>query len=366
MYIFITIFYYYNIMTLNDSVIALNLIKNVKNLKQISGIWNTLKNSVHSPIEDLSWIQSCAEEFWADGKLRILIAQQGDQSISLAPLVKRSFKGLFPHLEMLGVRQLLEPMDFLYTDETMLKILVNNLKKLKTPLYLPRIRANSPVIGALHSTYRWVNIKPAGSYPSLILHSNWKEPEKQFNSGRRSDFRRAQRNAEKLGEVSYEILSPTEVEVESLLQEAYQTELKSWKGKNGTALAIHPFFGKFFRQYGRIASHKGIFRLSFLRINGKAIAMQIAVEYDKRFWLLKIGYNEDFSRCSPGTLLMLHTVKYAATQGLKSYEFLGFAEKWTQLWTQSCRDCVSVSAYPDNIGSIMTMVCDQLLKTYYA
>jgi CelD/BcsL family acetyltransferase involved in cellulose biosynthesis len=83
--------------------------------------------------------------------------------------------------------------------------------------------------------------------------------------------------------------------------------------------------------------------------------MQIAIECDDRFWLLKIGHDDKFAKCSPGTLLMLHSVKYAAVRGLKSYEFLGIAEPWTRAWTESLRRCVTLRAYPLSIGGIAVM-----------
>ncbi len=46
-------------------------------------------------------------------------------------------------------------------------------------------------------------------------------------------------------------------------------------------------------------------RIAFLRIAGRPVAMQIAVERAQRLWLLKIGYDEEYARCSPGQLLML-------------------------------------------------------------
>jgi CelD/BcsL family acetyltransferase involved in cellulose biosynthesis len=95
--------------------------------------------------------------------------------------------------------------------------------------------------------------------------------------------------------------------------------------------------------------------MAFLRINGEAAGMQIATECDDRFWLLKIGHDDRFATCSPGTLLMLHSIKYAAVRGLKSYEFLGIAEPWTRAWTESLRRCVALHAYPLSIGGIAVM-----------
>jgi CelD/BcsL family acetyltransferase involved in cellulose biosynthesis len=131
--------------------------------------------------------------------------------------------------------------------------------------------------------------------------------------------------------------------------------MASWKGIRGTALAVDPLRGAFYTHYALAASERGILRLVFFRINEKAVGMQIAIECDDRFWLMKIAYDEQFSRCSPGTLLMLHSVKYAAARGLKSFEFLGTAERWTRTWTESRRCCVALRAHPLSIGGIAVM-----------
>ena len=123
-------------------------------------------------------------------------------------------------------------------------------------------------------------------------------------------------------------------------------------------MAIDRTVGDFYRQYALKASQQGILRLCFLRIDGRAIAMQIAVEYDSRFWLLKVGYDETFTRCSAGNLLMLHTVKYAAECGFKSYEFLGTEETWTKVWTELVRSFVNVRVYPVSISGISNLVTD--------
>jgi hypothetical protein len=52
---------------------------------------------------------------------------------------------------------------------------------------------------------------------------------------------------------------------------------------------------------------------------------------------------------------MLHSVKYAAVRGLKSYEFLGTAEPWTRVWTESLRRCVALRAYPMSTGGVAVM-----------
>src|SRR5206468_8833130 len=91
---------------------------------------------------------------------------------------------------------------------------------------------------------------------------------------------------------------------------------------------------------------------------GQPVAMQLAVESGGRFWLLKIGYDERFARCSPGTLLTIEMLRYAASRRLRSYEFLGTVEPWTLMWTRFIRPCVSLLAYPATPPGMAALVAD--------
>jgi CelD/BcsL family acetyltransferase involved in cellulose biosynthesis len=168
------------------------------------------------------------------------------------------------------------------------------------------------------------------------------------------------RKVEETGSVEYEIVSPKPHELDRLLAECLQVEAASWKGRNGSALLSDPDRRRFFEQYTAIASERGILRLCFMRIGGQPAATQIAVECGGGFWLLKVGYDETFSRCSPGNLLMIETLRYAASRNLSTYEFLGSAEPWTEIWTDRIRPCVSVWAYPANVSGLATFTFDAM------
>jgi len=325
-------------------------------LEGLARTWNSIGTTVNSPMQHFMWSHACAETFGSAGKPHVVMVGSEEQPTALAPLIKR--KRIFSRLEMIGVKELYEPMDFLYSDHASLDILARNLVKQRIPILMRRVPADSPAISAIQRAFRRrgvVHVLPVHPYPYIELDPGWMEPERCFNSGRRSDFRRAQRHASQFGEVSYEMLSPGPEEVGPLLEEAYQIEMASWKGIRGTALAVDPLRGPFYTRYALAASERGILRMAFLRINGEAAGMQIATECDDRFWLLKIGHDDRFAKCSPGTLLTLHSIKYAAVRGLKSYEFLGIAEPWTRAWTESLRRCVAVRAYPLSIGGIAVM-----------
>lgn len=161
-----------------------------------------------------------------------------------------------------------------------------------------------------------------------------------------------------MGAVTCEILSPSVDRLPLLLDEAYAVEAASWKGREKTALRFDARLGEFYRRYAAAAAERGMLRLCFLRIGGDAAAMQLAVVAGNRFWLLKIGYADEFARCSPGVLLMVETIRYAAQAGLRSYEFLGASKSWIRHWTELEHPCVSFRAYPLNLRGMTSLARD--------
>lgn len=330
-----------------------------RQLHAIAPFWQALESEITSPIQRCLWTESCCATLPLHGELHFVVARTGSQTGAVAPLVRAD--GVIGRLEHLGVKILREPADLVFSDPVALKNLANALVDLGSPLFLDRIPADSPTVAAIREAYRGrglVLIRQAQPYPRILLHQGWRKPDSQLNSGRRSDLRRAVRNAEKIGPLSYQILAPSPSELGLILEEALDVEAANWKGKEGSAIAQDKLRGQFYRHYAAAASAAGILRLCFLRIGAKAVAMQFALECAGSFWLLKIGYREEFARCSPGMLLIAETIRYAASRGLGSYEFLGNVDTWTRIWTQDEIQCVTIRAYPFRTRGVAALVVD--------
>lgn len=321
--------------------------------------WQALETAARLPMAHFAFNRTAARFFAPDGRLRVLALRRGADLAAVAPLSRSG--GLAPRLQFVGAAEIGEPCDMLCADAAAAQALADALVRTRTPLALERMPADSPFVAALARAMQGrgiCKIRPTNPAPTLALDAQWINPETQFNSGRRSDFRRAQRHAEKFGAVTCEVLTPTAAQLDALLDEAIAVEMQSWKGRDGTALGVDPVRGPFFRAYAHAACARGILRLAFLRIDGKAIGTQIALECEQRFWLFKIGYDEAYSRCSPGTLLMLQTLKYAAERGLVAYEMLGSAEPWTAAWTQAQHECVMINTYPHGFAGWRAFAVD--------
>jgi CelD/BcsL family acetyltransferase involved in cellulose biosynthesis len=330
-----------------------------RRLGEIAPFWRALEGHTTTPIQQCLWSESCCATLPLDGDLHFVVVKTGSQTGAIAPLVRA--KGGLGRLEHLGVKFLYEPADFVFSDPHALQNLAHALVQQGSPLFLERIPADSPTVAAIQEAYQGrglVFLRPGQPYPRILLHEGWRKPESQLNSGRRSDLRRAIRNAEKIGPLSYQILSPTSPQLGPLLEEALEVEAANWKGREGSAVARDKLRGQFYRHYAAAASAAGILRLCFLQIGGKSVAMQFALECSGGFWLLKMGYREEFARCSPGMLLIAETIQYAASRELVSYQFLGTAANWTRIWTQDEVQSITIRAYPFRVRGVAALATD--------
>jgi CelD/BcsL family acetyltransferase involved in cellulose biosynthesis len=324
--------------------------------------WRKLEAGASLPMQSHDFVSALASTLLADADIEVFFIRGRDDVAALLALCREP--GRFARWTMVGAHQVCEPDDALCRDPESAELLAEAMIAGGRALDLDRIPAGSPLIPALRSALRgkgWMSVRPATPTPTIALDERWKDPASCFNSGRRSDFRRAARRASEFGQVSFEILSPGPDAFDTLFDEAIEVEARSWKREAGTAIAVDRAKESCFRHYFRSACKRGEFRIAFMRIDGRAVAMQMALESLDRYWLFKIGFDEHFERCSPGTLLMLHTIGWAANRELGAYELLGNLEPWiAQFWTREQHDCVWVRAYPFNSRGAVALAADAL------
>ncbi|MBS0255343.1 MAG: GNAT family N-acetyltransferase [Proteobacteria bacterium] len=330
----------------------------------LGGAWDRLMDHATLPTQAHGFASALANTMLSDAELKVFMARRAGGIAAIMPLCRDA--GWRAPWRMVGAAEVFEPLDAVCLDDSAAHQLAEAVVADGRPLRFDRVPANSRFIPALQEAMRGrglVSIRPGLGCPTIPLDASWVEPESRFNSGRRSDFRRAQRRAAEHGAVFYEIISPDPGEFDLLFDEAKAVELASWKKDAGTAIAVDPAKEAFFRAFLRDAAARGLLRVAFMRIDRRAVAMQLAIEWNGRFWLFKIGYDEAFRKASPGTLLMLHTLGYAARAGLSAYELLGNVEPWiAEFWTEQAHPCLRVRTYPANLRGLATLTADATAK----
>jgi CelD/BcsL family acetyltransferase involved in cellulose biosynthesis len=312
---------------------------------------------VSSPMQSHIWNLSCAESF-SDGNPVLVTVQRRGKTVALAPLFR-------PHgekrLVFLG-QGLFEPTLLSYADNESCHALAKALLALKDPIFLRDVDASSPMLEALQKACRNEKricvTRPMPSHPWLQLDESWQRPEEHLNSGRRSDLRRARRNAEKIGPISFRNITPAADQLEEVLTEVFRVESANWKGEAGSGLAYDPVIQGFYRRFSQLACAQGILRILLMKCGDQTAAVQLGVDYKNRFWLLKMGYDQNFSRCSPGELLIVESLRLAAERGMEAYEFTGTPESWTQKWTNTAHISASVRIYAEGMRGLIGVAAE--------
>ncbi|MGB4062192.1 MAG: GNAT family N-acetyltransferase [Azonexus sp.] len=294
------------------------------------------------PVQTRAWMQARTNLVPAEA-IRTFSINCGEQPAAVAPFV--AYQNWLRELP-----SMFEPSDLIWSSQESLYRLAKKIARQSMPLQLERIPADSPTIPALRRAYRGrglVITRPA--MPTPVIDLALKDFETTLTTRRRSDLRRAERQAHEFGEVRYELHTPRSAEeLDALMAEALSVEGRSWKVAAGTSLTTDAVQGSFFTRFTQAAMNEGHLRIALMRIDGQAVAMQIACEWNQRFWLFKISHDQAFSACSPGQLLIQHTLRQSMERGLLSYEFMGIKDRWTEHWTKVQRRYVHLYAIPFN------------------
>jgi CelD/BcsL family acetyltransferase involved in cellulose biosynthesis len=117
---------------------------------------------------------------------------------------------------------------------------------------------------------------------------------------------------------------------------------------------------RFFLEYGQACARAGSVLVRRLCVAERVAAVQVAVVQGGRCFDLKIGYDPDFARHSPGLALTSESLADGARRGLEAHEFLGLAEDWQRAFATRERRCESLVSYPVSAAGLMAFAIDAL------
>jgi hypothetical protein len=130
----------------------------------------------------------------------------------------------------------------------------------------------------------------------------------------------------------------TDVEGATIAMELYQTVYaKSWKKPEP--------YPNFISGWARICAENGWLRLGIAWIDDVAIAVQFWFTINRRAYIFKLAYDEDYSRWSAGTILSAHMIKYSLEEDqVIEIDYLTGDDNYKQAWMTHRRERVGVIA----------------------
>ena len=327
-------------------------------LAALASEWDLLAGTTGLPTLSHAWVLACAESLYKEGELHIITVRVRGVLAAVAPLVAVDRAGI-TRLELIGCSYLYEPSGLLFDSVNALDVLLRSIVDVRRPFVLSRIP--SPICSRLREVGRGVMFVKAGVGTAAVpITSGWREYVSQLSSRQRYDLKRARRRVEETGKVTVRIHSPRPEEVATMFAELVRVEQASWKAHHGSSMARRDDLRRFFLNYATRTSQAGTVRFGFLDVDNRTVAAQLSVEYADRLWVLKIGYDQAWSRCSPGWQLLAEMMRYAFERQLKSYEFLGSDEPWLHRWDTEGRDFSTLVCYPHTMLGLYGLAADAI------
>ncbi|MGI6525721.1 MAG: GNAT family N-acetyltransferase [Bdellovibrionota bacterium] len=301
------------------------VITSLQELEPYIKAWDDLAlNAIESNPCYESWMLIPAMRYLAKGKkLQIVLViketpENPPQLIGLFPFVKELVfhNFFFPHYTLWHYPQCLLCTPLVDKDNISecLTQLLTFVDGLKFPICLVRlklIRGDGPFYqNLLEALAKHGNRSDEAFFDRALLEAQPSLSTEEFmkaamSPNARHEMRRKRNNLAKLGNV--EILNLTSADdVEYWLNTLLNLEDGGWKGKKGTSLIAIPEEKKFYEAAFRSAFKRGQLLAQMMTLDGKPIA--ILAEFlaaDKgALYASKTAFDEDFSKYSPGALLL--------------------------------------------------------------
>jgi CelD/BcsL family acetyltransferase involved in cellulose biosynthesis len=334
-----------------------------EDLARIAPAWDDLAAATGGPTNTAAWYRAAAR--WAHqptDRLHVLSLWQSQALVGLAPLILACGPAGWRY-EIIGARLLCEPTAVITRDRSAAEGMAQAVAALKHPVMLARLPTLSEFNPAFERLARQVGVilPPDISGSQWIdLSCGWERHYQDLSSGVKDMIRRGERELAKLGKVEFDCICPAPDAVESILEQAFQVERHSWKGRAGTAVLLCEDVRRFYLDYGLRSARRGELRVAFLRLDGQPVAMQVASINHGAYWTLKVGYDERYKKCQTGWQLRMRSIRWAAEQGLKRYECLGSEEQGVTRWTNHLHRYVTLRFYPFSVPGLQGFVHDGL------
>ncbi|MCB1130063.1 MAG: GNAT family N-acetyltransferase [Verrucomicrobiae bacterium] len=301
-------------------------VRDAEELARHAGAWAALLEASRAASPMLSYPQISAfleTSVEARGAWLCLFAYDGDALRAVFPLIAARAVGAAGF----SLRFLKTPYDVMHTsgvdcltadgDEALVEVLLAYLAKMPRAWSVLRLRElpeHSPTM-----THRGKGGLGKRSVVRVSSSENYIEVPAElpdFHARISKNFRRQlQKSGRKLAtleDVRF-LMREESRPLEENMRRFADAEDAGWKGRGNSSVKAE---GRDFYQIAaeRFRRH-GWMEWNFLETAGRTIAAHYAVRIRRTVFLLKIGYDESFSACSPGNLLIERAIAHAAGRG---------------------------------------------------
>ncbi len=339
--------------------LAVELIQDHESFVRLRPVWNHLadKAGLDYPFIRHEWVQTWWESFAHGGRLHILVVKEDQEPIAIAPLMTdRGRIYGYPVRRLRGIANVFtERFDFILTrrPKEACQAIWNYLARTSSQWDVLEFRqiAEGSCVGQYLPLSAFEDSFLLGQWhssdgPYIPINRPWEAYLKGLSKKHVSNLRGRAKGLHRVGDVRHEVVTGGD-DLDSVISEAFVLEAAAWKGRAGTAIISSPDRQTFYRQLMKRAAECGWMRLHFLALNGKRIAVQLALCQGNKLHVLKSGYDPQYAQFAPSLLLCEMMLRDAWKQNLAEVDFLGDAERWKLDWAGHTRSHSWLFVFPN-------------------
>ena len=335
--------------------------------------WNDILSQVADANAQLTheWLSSCWEVFGDNKKLSLITVMDGRKITGIAPLTIATVIGKaglkLKKLTFIG-DGLTDYNDLLIANdkrEDVLRVLLEfivNGKEDWDAIHFRNVRGDSPNLPMLRDTLRDTSltfverINYKCSY--ISLDCNWMDYYDTLGKNIRSDIRRRLNYLAKMGKADFIRLHEVD-DVKNTMSIIKSIHVKCRRAKGEiswyTDEKRYRFVSLILKRFG----DRKWLDIVFLKLNDRIVAYYLGFVYDNIVYFWNTGFDPEFSRISPGKLLLHHWIKDSFAEGNREFDFMVGEESYKLQWTSRMRPNYEIFIFKNTVRS-------NLLKCYYS
>ena len=312
---------------------SLSIIDSVEDFLALKDQWDELSENSEAdmPFTTFEWYRAWWEYFSEDHKMRLLVVHASDASpaslVAVLPLMfdagGRAHKGSIwanthsfrvgilchrEHLEALGefTRYLGKSRDW-------------------EGLRIPYLHGDLQVHKAFKKCLRRDKLKfistPGMQSPWLEVEGDFQDQMKALSRSRRETLNRKKRKLLNKSGGTVEITVGNVADLEQRLAHCWEISRNTWKERQGSSIASDKQRMAFYEAIAH--SQREWLVLGLLYIDGKPVAFEYNLLHKGTIFNLKLGFNEDFSKLSPGVVLRLSLLEWVYGNDVRKFDYMG-------------------------------------------
>jgi CelD/BcsL family acetyltransferase involved in cellulose biosynthesis len=320
----------------------LTLITSEKEWEELRPEWDELVTSSFRPYPFLqfwylfNWWKSLGGGEWSkvNSTLQIVTARENGILVGIAPLFFSYKTGFEPALRFIGQIEVTDYLDFICLpdklDEFLRQLLdfIDLNQDLKTKkLELANIQDESRTIalleGLCQQRQKNFELKVLQPSPAIHLPATWEEYLQSLNKKQRHEMRRKARNVERDYQVELVFL-----ETSSNIEDETKRFIELMRYAEKKAAFLTPETEQFLLGFAKNSEKPACLQFASLMLNGEQAAAYLNFTCDKKLWVYNTGWNPDFSKASPGWVLLGKLIQWAIENGLDEVDLMRGDEEY--------------------------------------